>query len=160
MLYELFMYVFRIKTGGEKLNIITVYMVLLFGIKDSWMEVFFSQEFITDFGTAYSLFVFANVNDKNINVSDAEQTPFIAITRDYRRLAAQWTGRRYFLCRGHHSTKSFDTRTHCIDILSVSQTSTTTDRFIVCSILPLHNDICLIACRTLYRPVGRGTLLT
>jgi len=53
------------------------------------MEVFFSQEFITDFGTAYSLFVFANVNDKNINVSDAEQTPFIAITRDYRRLAAQ-----------------------------------------------------------------------
>jgi hypothetical protein len=145
-----------LKLAVEKLNIIRVYMTLLFGIKDSWIKVFFSQEFFTDHGTAYSLFVFANVNDKNINVSDAEQTPFIAITRDYRRLSAQWTRRRYFLCRGHHSTKSFDTRTHCIDILSVSQASPTTDRLIVCYILPLHNDICLIACRTLYRPVGRG----
>lgn len=53
------------------------------------MKGFFSQEFITDFGSAYSLFVFANVNDKNINVSDAEQIPFIAVTRDYRRLSAQ-----------------------------------------------------------------------
>jgi len=89
-----------LKLAVEKLNISTVYITLLFGIKDSWMKGFFSQEFITDFGTAYSLFVFANVDDKNINVSDAEQIPFIAVTRVYRRLSAQWTGRRYFLCRG------------------------------------------------------------
>jgi len=98
-----------LKLSVEKLNISRVYMTLLFGIKDSWMEGFFSQEFITDFGTAYSLSVFANVNDKNITVSDAEQIPFIAVTRDYRRLSAQWTGRWYFLCRGtiqpNHSTR-------------------------------------------------------
>jgi hypothetical protein len=53
------------------------------------MKGFFSQEFTADFGIAYSLFVLANVNDENFNASDAVQTPFIAITRDYRRLSAQ-----------------------------------------------------------------------